>query len=132
MICVAAAWDCDPIFLGWERPNFDAENNNGTPPNSPKFAVRSDLSTEKTWNTAGVSRERSPEFFPQTEEICDLTDMYPYIELDAEESSEQPKHSPTNPRRSKYNLCHTVKPNCNDHYRSYLMRCTSVSHGTHT
>ena len=86
----------------------------------------------KTWNTPGISRERSPEVFQQTGELCDVTDPYPYMELDEETSSEQPTHSPTKPRSSKYNSRHTPKPNCNDDYRVQFLCCTSVFHDLYT
>ena len=60
----------------YEKPCFDAENNNVTPPNSPETAVSVDLSNEKTWNTPRTRRERFPKIFPQTEELCDVADTY--------------------------------------------------------
>ena len=68
-------------------------------------------------NTPGTAHECFPEIFPQTDEFSDVTDTYPHMELDVEASSEQPESSPTNPRSSKYNLRHNLKPNCNDDYR---------------
>ena len=88
-----------------------------TPSNSPEVAVRSDLSTQETWNTSGTSRERSSDFFLQTEELCDVTELYTYMEPDAQTNSEQPNLSPTNPLSSKYNSRHNPKPNSNDDYR---------------
>ena len=79
------------------------------PPNSPQVAVRSKLSTMEMWNTPGTSQELSPEFFPQRDEICDVTDTYTHIEFDAKTSSEQPNNSPTNRRSSKYILRHYQK-----------------------
>ena len=108
----ARARECE-----FEGPIFDAKINTVTPPNSPEGAVLSDLSTEETWNTPGASLERSPENFPQPDELCDVTDTYPYMELDAETSSEQPNPSLTNPRSTKYSFRHNPKPNCNDEYR---------------
>ena len=108
----ARAWECD-----YERPIFVAENNNATPPNSTETPVQSDLSTEEMRNTPGTSHESSPEIFPQTKELGDVTDTYPDMEPDVEASSEQPESSPTNPRSSKYNFYHGPKTNCNDDYR---------------
>ena len=68
-------------------------------------------------NTPGIAQECYPEFLPQTDEVSDVTDTYPHLETDVEPSSEQPENSPTNPRSSKYNLCHNQKPNCNDDHR---------------
>ena len=66
-------------------------------------------------NTPGTAHECSPGIFPPTEELCDVTGTY--LLPDVEISSEQPISSPTNPRRSKYNLRHNPKPNCIDDYR---------------
>ena len=66
------AWECD-----YERPVVDAENNNATPPHLPENAVESDLSIEETWNKPGTAGERSWEIFPQTEELCVVTDTFP-------------------------------------------------------
>ena len=102
----ARAWECE-----YEKPIFDADNNNATPPSSPKIPIQSDLSTEETWNTPGATRGFSQEFSPQTEKLCDVTNTYPDMEPLAETSSEQPNNSPTNPLSSKYNLPHNPKPN---------------------
>ena len=99
-----------------EQPIFDAENNNAMPPNPPEIPTQSDLSTEEMWNTQGTAQECSPKFFPQTEQVCDVTDTYPDMEPDVETSSQQPNSSPTNPCSSKYNLRHNPKPNCKDDY----------------
>ena len=108
----ARAWEYD-----YEQPIFDAEHNNAAPPNSPEIPVESDFSTEETRDTPGTARECFPEIFPETEELCDVTDTQPYMKLDVETSSEQPNNSPTNPRSSEYNLRHNAKRNCNDDYR---------------
>ena len=108
----ARAWECE-----YEKPVFDTENDNATPPSSPEIPVQSDKSTEETWNTPGNARACSREFFPQAEELCDVTDTYPYTEPDVDTTSEQPINNPTNHRSSKYNLRHNPKPNCNDEYR---------------
>ena len=108
----ARAWD-----YVYEQPIFDAKNNNAAPPNSTEFLLQSDLSTEEMGNTPGTPHECSPEVFPQTDEVSDLTDTYPHMEPDVESSSEQPEISPTNSRSSKYNFRHNPNPNCNDDYR---------------
>ena len=59
----ARAWECQH-----EKPLFDAENGNATPPNSPEIPVQSKLSSEKTSNTPGTPQECSRESFPQTEQ----------------------------------------------------------------
>ena len=108
----ARAWEYD-----FEHPIFNAKNNNAAPPKSIEVPIQSDLSTEEMGNTPGTPHECSPESFPQTDEISDVTDTYPDMEPAVESISEQPENSPTNPRSSKYNLRHNPKPNCNDDYR---------------
>ena len=104
----ATTWEYD-----YEQPIFDATNNNATPRNSLEIPIQSDKSTEEMRKIPGNAHECSPEVFPETEELRDVTHTY----TDMETSSEQPNSSPTNPRCSKYNLCHNPKPNCNDNYR---------------
>ena len=87
------AWDCED-----GKPVFDAEIDIAMPPNSAQIPIQSDLSTKGGWNTPGAAREYSRELFPQMEELCDVTDTYPYMELDEETTSEQPNNNPTNPR----------------------------------
>ena len=82
-----------------------------------KNPLQTYLSTEKTWSRPGTTQECSRDVFPQTEELCDVTDMYPYMETDVETSSEQPSNSPTIPRSSKSILRQNSKPNCNDNCR---------------
>ena len=120
----AISWECE-----YEKPIFDAENNNARPPNLPELPIQSDLSTEETWNTQEIAQECFPEIFPQTEQLHDVTDTYPDMEFDVETSSEQPKNSPTNPRSSKYNLRHNPKTSCNDDYKNYFVSWTSVFPG---
>ena len=101
----------------YELPIFEAENNNTAPLNPQEFPIQSDFSTDETKNTPGNTHECSPELFPLTDGVSDVTDTYPHMEPDVESSSEQPGNSPTNPRSSKYNLRHNPKPNCNADYR---------------
>ena len=68
-------------------------------------------------NTPGKPHVCSPEIFPNTDELGDVTDTCPHIEPDAEASSEQLQTTPTNPCSSKYDLRHCPKANCNDDYR---------------
>ena len=76
------AWEYD-----YEQPNFDSDNNTAAPPNSQEIPIKSDFSTEEMRNTHGATHECSPETFPQTDEISDVTDTYPHIEPDVESSS---------------------------------------------
>ena len=86
-------------------------------PVSAEVPVQSDLSTEKTRNTPGTAHECSPEIFPPTEELSDVTDTYPDMKPDVVASPEQPESSPTEPCSFKYNLRYNPKTNCNDDYR---------------
>ena len=113
----ARAWEYD-----YEQPIFEAENNNTAPPNSQEIPAQSEFSTEEVRNTPGTTHHCSPESFPQTNEVSDVTDTYPHMEPDMETSSEQPENSPTNPRSSKYNLRHNPKPNCNED-RLQILTC---------
>ena len=96
---------------------FDAENDNAPPPNPQESHLQSDFATDEVRNTPGNAHECSPEIFPYTDKVSDVTDTCPHMEPDVESSSEQPGNSPTNPRSSKYNLHRNPKPNCNDDYR---------------
>ena len=106
------AWECE-----YEKPIFNGEKKNATPPSSPEIPVQPDLSSEEMRNTLGTAHECSPEIFPQTEELCDVTNTYSEVEPDVETSSEQPNSSPTYPLSSIYNLRHNPKPTCKNDYR---------------
>ena len=123
----AKAWEYD-----YEQPIFDAENNNAAPPNPQEIPVQSDFSAEEMRKTPVNPHVCSPEFFPCTDEVSEVTDTCPHMEPDVESSSEQTENSPTNPRSSKDNLRHNPKPNCIDEYRYQLVRSTSVFHVTRT
>ena len=102
----ARAWECD-----YEQSIFDADNDNAAPPNQQENLGQSDLSREEMRNTPGNPHVCSPEISPNTDELSDVTDMYPHMEPDVGTSPEQPQNSPTKPRSSKYNLRHNPKPN---------------------
>ena len=108
----ARAWEYD-----FEQPIFDAENDHEAPINSHEIPIQSDFSTEEMRNRPGEPHVCSPEIFPNTDELGDVTGTRPHMEPDVETSSEQPQNSPANPRSSKYNLRHYPKPNCNDDNR---------------
>ena len=107
----ARAWEYD-----FEQPIFDAENDKAAPPNIQEIPLQSDDSTEEMRNTPGNPHVCSPEIFPCTDEVSDVTDTCPHMEPDVDSGPEQPEKSPTNPRNSKYNSRHIPKPNCNDDY----------------
>ena len=108
----AGAWEYD-----FEQPIFDGENDKAAPPNPEETPLQSDFLKEEVRNTPRNPHVCSPEIFPCTDEVNDVTDTCPHMEPDVESSSEQPGNSPTNPRSSKYNLRHNPKPNCNDDYQ---------------
>ena len=108
----AGAWEYD-----FEQPIFDAKNDKAAPPIIQEIPLQSDYSTEEMRNTPGTPHVCSPEFFPCTDEVSDVTDTCPHMEPAVDSSAEQPENSPTNPRSSKYNLRHNPKPNCTDDYR---------------
>ena len=107
----ARAWEYD-----FEHSIFDAENDKAAPPNIQEIPLQSDYSMEEMRNTPGNPHVCSPEIFPCTDEVSDVTDTGPHMEPDVDSSPEQPEKSPTNPRSSKYNLRHNPKPNCNNDY----------------
>ena len=108
----ARAWEKEE-----EKPIFDAENNNATPPISSENPEQSDLSNKEMRNTPGTAQKCSPELFPRKEEFFDVTDTHPYMEPDVETSLQQPNKSPTNPRSYRYSFRHIPKPNCIENYR---------------
>ena len=73
----ARAWEYD-----FEQPIFDAENNSAATPSSQEILTQSDFSTEEMRNTPGATHECSPEIFPHTDKVSDVTDTYPHMEPD--------------------------------------------------
>ena len=65
----ARAWEWE-----YEKPIFDADNNNIRPPKSTENPVQSDISAEEMRNTPGTAHECFPDVFPQTEELSEVTD----------------------------------------------------------
>ena len=108
----ASVWEYD-----YEQPIFDAENDKAAPPNLQETPLHSEFSTEEMRNIRGNPHMCSPESFPDTGEVNDVTDMCPHMEPNVESSSEQPENLPTNPRSSNYNWRHKPKPNCKNDYR---------------
>ena len=108
----ARAWEHD-----FEQPIFDDENDNAVPPNQREIPIQSDLSTGEMRSTRGTTHECSPGIFPPADGASDVADTDTQMEPDVGISSEQRENSPSNPRGSKYNLRHNLKPNCNDDYR---------------
>ena len=98
----------------FEQPIFHAENDKAAAPNLHELPLQSDYSTEEIRDTPVNPHVCSPEIFPCTDEVSDVTDTCPHMEPDVESSSEQQENSPANPRSFKYNLRHNPKPNCND------------------
>ena len=78
----ARAWECD-----YEQPIFDAENDKAAPLNLQEVTLQSGFSTEQMRNTPRNTQVCSPEIFPCTDEVSDVTDTCPYMEPDMESSS---------------------------------------------
>ena len=86
-------------------------------PNHTKFQLKSVFSTQEMRDTPETTHECSPEVFPQTVEVSDVTNTYPHLKHDVEWSSRQPENSPANTRSSKYILRDNTKPNFKNDYR---------------
>ena len=99
----ARAWEYD-----YDQPFFDNENDNAVPPNSQEILVQSDFSTEEMRTTPEKPHLCSPEIFPNTDELVDVTDTCPHMEPDVETSSEQPQNSPTHPAVPKITCVKTL------------------------
>ena len=108
----ASAWEYD-----FEQPIFDAEIDKAAPPNLQEVPLQSEYSTEEMRNRPGNPHVCSPDIFPSTDEVSDVTGTCPPMEPDVESNSEQQQKSPANPRSSKYNLSHNPKHSRNDDYR---------------
>ena len=93
------------ITIIWSRP---------THPKS-QYNLRKQLLKMK--NTPGTIPDSSPEIISQADRSYGGTGTDNYMQLDADNSVEQPDPTLTNPRSSKYDLRHNPKPNCNDDYR---------------
>ena len=81
------------------------------------MTIRFEQPADEMRSTPGIIRENSPEITPQTARSYDGKDTDHYMQPDADISVEKLNPTPTNPRSSKYDLRHNLKPNCNDEYR---------------
>ena len=108
----ARAWESEH-----ETSNFDNDQHEPDSGNSPEVTVRHDLTNDETCTIPGTIQEESPEILPHTDEIGDGTDTDHYMEPDAEVDVEPFSPTNINPRSTKYDLRHILKPNCNDDYR---------------
>ena len=108
----AEAWEYD-----FEQPIFDAENDKAAQRNLQEIPLQSDYLTEEIRNTPRNPHVCSPEITPCTNEVSDVTDTCPHMEPDVDPSPEQPQNNPAHTGKSKYNLRHNPKSNCNDDYR---------------
>ena len=108
----ARAWECE-----YDEPIFDTDYNNLATPNPAELAIRSEQAADEMRSTLGTIPENSPEIILQPDTTYDGRDVDHDTQPDADTSVEQPDSTPTNPRSSKYDLCHNPKPNCNDDYR---------------
>ena len=77
----ARAWEDD-----FEQPILDAENDKAVPINLQEIPLQSDYSTEEIKNTPGNPYACSPEFFPDTGDVNDVTDTCLHMEPHAETS----------------------------------------------
>ena len=66
----ARAWEYD-----FEQPIFDSENDKAVPRNIKEIPLQSDYSTEEIKNTPGIPHVCSPEPFPCTDEVSDVTEQ---------------------------------------------------------
>ena len=82
--------------------------------------MRHDLTNDETCTIPGTIQENSQETFALTDKIDDGIDTDHHREPDAEIRSEQLIPTDINPRSTKYDLRHDLKPNCNEDYRYYI------------
>ena len=108
----ARAWECE-----YDEPRFDGDYKNLTTPSPPEITIRSKQAADELRNTPGIIPGNSPEIIPQPDGSYDGRDVDHDTQPDADTSVEQHGSTPTNPRSSKYGLCHNPKPSCNDDYR---------------
>ena len=73
----ARAWEC-----GYDQPIFDAENDKAAPSNLQEIPIQSHFSAEEMRGTPGTPHMCSPQIFPNTGEVIDVTDLCPNMETD--------------------------------------------------
>ena len=100
-----------------DKPIFDSDLDNMVISNSPEISLRHEEAADETRSAPGTIHEDPSEILPHTRDIDDGTDTDHYMQPDADTSVEQIDPTSTNPRSSKYDLCHNPRPNCNDDYR---------------
>ena len=105
----ARAWECE-----YDEPIFDGDHSNLAGPGLPEITVRSEQVADEMRNNPGIIPENSPEIIPQPDGSYDGRDVDRDTQPDADTSVEQLDPMATNPRSSKYDLRHNLKPNCND------------------
>ena len=108
----ARASECE-----YDEPIFDSDYNNLAAPSPPEITIRSEQTADEMKNTPGITPENSSEIIPQPDGSSDGRDADRDMQPDADMSVEQPDPMTTNPRSSKYDLRHNLKPNCNNDYR---------------
>ena len=87
------------------------------PHSPPESTIRSEQTANEMRSTLGIIPGNSTENTPQPNGSYDGRNVDHDTQLDADMSVEQPDPTPTNPRSSKYDLRHNLKPNCNEDYR---------------
>ena len=108
----ARAWECE-----YDDSLFDSDYNNLATSSPPELITRSEQAADEMRSTPGIIRENSPGNTPQPDGSYDERNVDHDTQPDADTSVEQLDPMPTKPRRSKYDLRHNPKPNCNDDYR---------------
>ena len=108
----ARAWECE-----YFDPIFDSVYNNLATTTSPEITIRSEQRADEMKRTPGTIPGNSAEIIHQPDRPYAGMDMDHDMQPDADTSVEQLDLTPTNPRSSKYDLRHYLKPNCNDDYR---------------
>ena len=109
------AWESE-----YETLIFDNDQHEPDSDNSLDVSRRHDLITDETCSIPGIIQEDSPEIFPHTVEVGEGTYTDHYIEPGAGANPEQMSPIEVNPRSTKYDLRHKLKPICNEDYRYYI------------
>ena len=100
----------------WKAYFYNGQNELN-PPSPRRVRVESHHRNAETGSTPGTTRVSCPKIVPQIDGLCDKTNTDHYMQPDADIDEYQPNSNPTIPRSAKYDLCHVLKPKCNDNYR---------------
>ena len=86
-------------------------------PSSPEITIQSEQAADEMRSIPGTIPGNSPDIISQPDRSYDGMDTDHDMQPDADARVEQLDLTPANPRSSKYELHHNLKPNCNDDYR---------------